>query len=661
VKASRPLRILHLDDGRGWRGGQQQVSFLLRQQIEAGHRPALVCPPGVPLARWALEQGVEVHTTALRGEFHPAAVAGVRRAIRATAPDVVHAHTSHVHTLTLLAARGAGRPLRVVSRRLAKVPGSSPVARWKYGPAVDLFVAVSHAVRRDLVAGGVDPDSVVVAASAIDPQRFSAPPPREEALSAFGLPPAARLVGTLGSLVRQKSQEDLVAAFALLATASPDLHLVILGEGVLRPALEAQARALGLAKRVHLPGFRQDAGNLLPHWDLAVLPSLYEGMPNAVLDALAAEVPVVATPAGGAGEVLLPGAGRIVPFRAPARLACAMDWMLSHPAEAKAMARIGRDRVLEGYVPPVMAAAVEAGYRQALAARAGQEGNGPGRARRGGIEVWGRDRPVRQDLLDRAGTAGALPAPGGAEGPGPTGRAAILRTAVAGVPAVLKVHRRGGLPARVAALLPGDGAGLFNGPGRAVRMVAVSRTFAARGGRTPDALGWLSRREGLWCRLYSAAAEVAGSVTLDRALAATAGGHRQRLLVALGRALAGWHHAGLVHRDLNAGNILVVGGGEQDGAAPELWVIDLESARLCRRPSPSRRAAALARLERSVLKILGEQAPGPRERLRLLGAYAMEWSLLSACPPHRAAGLARTLLAPLRRRRLLYPLHGVRA
>jgi glycosyltransferase involved in cell wall biosynthesis len=659
VKPSAPLRILHLDDGRGWRGGQQQVSFLLGQQVAAGHQAALVCPPGAPLGRWAREQGMTVHEIPMRGEFDLRAVASIRRLGQAMSAQVVHAHTSHAHTLTLLATGGEQRPLRVVSRRLTKIPGRTLVAHWKYGPAVDLFVAVSHAVRRDLVAGGVDPDGVVVAASAIDPQRFAEPAPRAEVLAALGLPADARLVGTLGSLVPQKSQKDLVAAFSLLAEGWPDLHLVILGEGELRLQLETQVQSLGLTGRVHLPGFREDAGDLLPHWDLAVLPSLYEGMPNAILDALAAAVPVVATPAGGAAEVLLPGAGKIVPFRAPARLACAMDWMLSHRTEARQMADLGRSRVLQGYVPRVMAAAIEEGYHQALAWRAGESAAGPGRARHGGDEVWGRDGAIRQDLLDRAATPEDLPSPVAGMGPGPTGRAAIQRTTMAGTPAVIKVHRRGGLPAKVARLLPGDAAGLFPGPGRAVKMIQVSRTLVARGGRTPEALGWLSRRQGIGHRLYSAGAEIQQAVTLDEALMKVAPGRRSSLLVALGRGLARWHHAGLVHRDLNAGNILVVAASGEE-RMPELWVIDLEGARICRRPSRSQRAAALSRLERSLLKVVPEPGLSPAEKLRVLGAYAMAWCLAEARPPGEAAGLGRRLLPALKRRRWLYPLHGVR-
>ena len=653
------LRVLHLDDGRGWRGGQQQVSFLLREQARAGHLPVLICPPEQPLGRWARERGIQVHESPLAGGVRPAAIMAVRRAMAATRPHVVHAHTSRAHTLILLAARGWRRPLRVVTRRLARVPGGSPVARWKYGKAVDLFIAVSRAVRRDLVAGGVRPDRVVVAASAIDPERFTAAPPRQVALEALGLPPEARVIGTLGSLVRQKSQSDLVAAFGLLAPGHPFLHLVILGEGPLRGDLEAQVKRLGLNGRVHLPGFREDAGDLLPHWDLAALPSLYEGMPNAVLDALAAGVPVVATPAGGAAEVLMPGAGRMVPFHAPARLASAMSWMLEHPEAGRNMAREGRLRVLAGNVPEVMAAAVEEGYRQALARRLRAEGCHDEILRVGPARAWGRDSAVRADLVRRAAAGQGLPVAGPSPG-GTGGRAQVLRTSLGGSRVVLKMHRRGGLSGKLSRFLPGDATGLFAGPGKARRAMEVATAFRARGGMAPEPVGWLAVRHGLLYRVYGAAVEVIAARTLDRVLAEGSSRRRAQVLGALGRALARWHHAGLVHRDFNAGNLLLVATGGRAPQVEDFAVIDLESARLCRRPSRRARAAALARLERSLLKVMGKAAPGWREGLRVLGAYGLEWALLEARPPGQAASLVRGLLKPLRRRRLLHGCHGVR-
>ncbi|MCZ6599788.1 MAG: glycosyltransferase, partial [Acidobacteria bacterium] len=656
------LRVLHLDDGRGWRGGQQQVSFLLREQARAGHLPVLICPPGQPLGRWARERGIQVHEGPLASGLRPSAITAVRRAMAATRPHVVHAHTSSAHTLALLAARGRRRPLRVVTRRLARVPGASPVARWKYGEAVDLFIAVSRAVRRDLVAGGVRPDRVVVAPSAIDPARFTSPPSRQVSLAALGLPPEARLIGTLGSLVRQKNQSDLVAAFGLLAPGHPRLHLVILGEGPLRGDLEAQVERLGLSGRVHLPGFRDDAGDLLPHWDLAALPSLYEGMPNAVLDALAAGVPVVATPAGGAAEILMPGAGRMVPFHAPARLAGAMDWMLEHPEAGRDMARKGRQRVLAGHVPEVMAASVEEGYRQALARRRRDQGRHDGIVQVGPARAWGRDSAVGADLVRRAAAREGLPLAGPPPGgTGTGGRAQVLRTSLGGCRVVFKMHRRGGLPGKLSRFLPGDVAGLFAGPGKARRAVKVATAFRARGGVAPEPVGWLAVRRGLMCRVYAAAAELIAARTLDQVLAAGSSRRRAQLLTALGKALARWHHAGLVHRDLNAGNLLLVASAGRAPTAEDFAVIDLESARLCRRPSRRARAAALARLERSLLKVMGKAAPGLREGLRVLGAYGLEWALLEARPPHEAASLVRGLLKPLARHRRLHRCHGVRA
>ncbi len=655
------LRVLHLDDGRGWRGGQQQVSFLIREQARAGHLPVLFCPPGQPLGRWARESGIQVHEGPPAGGLRLSAITAVRRAVAEIRPHVVHAHTSRAHSLALLAVRGRRRPLRVVTRRLARVPGASPVARWKYGEAVDLFIAVSCAVRRDLVAGGVRPDRVVVAPSAIDPARFADPPSRQEALASMGLPPQARVLGTLGSLVRQKNQASLVAAFGLLAPGYPDLHLVILGEGPLRGDLEAQVKRLDLSGRVHLPGFRDDAGDLLPHWDLTALPSLYEGMPNAVLDSLATGVPVVATPAGGAAEVLMPGAGRMVPFHAPARLAGALDWMLQHPEAARDMAREGRRRVLAGHVPEVMAASVEEGYRQALARRLRDEGRRDGMVQAGPVRAWGRDESVRADLVRRGEGGEDLPVAGPSPGgQGTGGRAQVLRTTLGGCRVVLKMHRRGGLPGRLSRFLPGDAAGLFAGPGKARRAAEVATAFRARGGMAPEPVGWLAVQRGLLCRVYAAAVELSPADTLDRALAAGPPRRRAQVLRALGKALARWHHAGLVHRDFNAGNLLLVAPAGSTPQAEDLAVIDLESAHLRRRPSRRDRAASLARLERSLLKVMGKAAPGSREGLRVLGAYGLEWALLETKPPHQAASLVRGLLKPLARRRRLYRCHGVR-
>ncbi len=654
MTTSGPLTILHLDDGREWRGGQQQVSLLCREQVRSGHRPVILCPPGSPLARWAAEAGIPAREARLAGELHPASVAAVRREVTALRPLIVHAHTSHAHTLALLAARGPGRPLRVVARRLAGRPPRGLSARLKYGRRVDLFIAVAGAVGRELVAAGVEPEQVAVVPSAIDPARFASPPPREAALSRFGLPAGCRLVGTLGSLVPQKSHADLVAAFARLAPGRPDLHLVILGEGPLRPDLLRQARDLGLASRIHLPGFRADAGALVPHLAVLALPSVFEGMPNALLDGLAAGVPVVATPAGGTREVLGDDeGGLVVPFHAPRRLAEAIARLLDHPGEARRLMEEGRRRVLAGHVPQALAAGTEAAYRVALERRAAGGEEPP----RGAVRSWSVEGPVDRDLRRVLLAEGGLAAEDTGRA-GPTGRGPVWRGSLGGRAAVLTQHRRGGLGGRLLRPLPGGLDALYLGDGRLRRTRAVTARFRARGGAAPEALAWLSRRRGLLRQLYSASAEWRGGLTADQILDRSRKPGREAWLAAAGRALARWHQAGLVHPDLNLGNILARQPAGRRPGPGDLVVIDLDGAALAQRPGTAVRARALARLERSALKVLGREAPGPRQRLRLLAAYGREWAEHEGKPPQEGDRLVRRLLPALRRRRRLFPLHG---
>jgi hypothetical protein len=158
-----------------------------------------------------------------------------------------------------------------------------------------------------------------------------------------------------------------------------------------------------------------------------------------------------------------------------------------------------------------------------------------------------------------------------------------------------------------------------------------------------------------------ATGELAGSVTLDRALSGASGSRRAALLSAAGRALARWHHAGLVHPDLNLGNVLVCLRAGHPPEAGDLWVIDLEGARVVLGLGRGPRAAALARLERSALKVMGGGCISRSDRWRFLVAYSRERGLLEVRSPADSRRLLRQLVPALRWRRWLFVLHGLRA
>src|SRR5205085_574188 len=148
-------------------------------------------------------------------------------------------------------------------------------------------------------------DRVTVIRNGIDPQTFRRSQPRDEAVrGSLGLSSHHVAIGAVGRLEPQKRFDLLIEAFAELHRASPDLRLVIVGEGSVGRALESQADRLGVRRECLFTGHRDDIVSVHHAFDLFVQSSEYEGTPNAVLEAMALETPVVATAVGGTTELL---------------------------------------------------------------------------------------------------------------------------------------------------------------------------------------------------------------------------------------------------------------------------------------------------------------------------------------------------------------------
>lgn len=287
------MRVLHVDTAREWRGGQTQLLHLVR-----GSGDAVALPADAPL-RPALEAaGVEVLPVAFGGSVRgTAALSGV---LRRWKPDLVAAHTAHAHThAALLGAR------HVVHRRVDFAPGGAPWSRWKRGRAAG-WVAVSDAVAGVLTRAGVAADRVVVVRDGVDPAPFEAigPDARARARAALGIPLDAPVIGAVGALVPHKGHRHLIEAAAWIDNQRKDVWVVIVGEGPEREALQALATQWTIAPRVRLVGARDDVPQLLAAFDLFVHPSVEEGLGQAVIEAMLAGVPVVASQAGGIPELI---------------------------------------------------------------------------------------------------------------------------------------------------------------------------------------------------------------------------------------------------------------------------------------------------------------------------------------------------------------------
>jgi glycosyltransferase involved in cell wall biosynthesis len=198
------------------------------------------------------------------------------------------------------------------------------------------FVGVSPAVRKnllDLDCGFIARNTVAIT-NAIDIEQAQALLlEREDARRELGLDPAARVVGTIGRQVPVKGYPHLIRAFARVATRYPDAVLVLIGDGREAARLRDEVMRLGLAGRVHLPGARPYALRYVRAFDLWVMPSLEEGFPLALLEAMSGRLPVIASDIPSMHDLVAGAGGQLVPPADEAALAAALDAHLAMPAQ----------------------------------------------------------------------------------------------------------------------------------------------------------------------------------------------------------------------------------------------------------------------------------------------------------------------------------------
>ncbi|MYT78878.1 glycosyltransferase [Streptomyces sp. SID8364] len=342
----RPLTVLHLVqpvDG----GVARVVTDLVRAQAGSGLRPVVACPPGSPLALGAAAAGAEVHgwsVTRAPGPRLAGEVAAARRIVRVSRPDVVHAHSAKAGLAGRIAVRGRiptvfqphAWSFEAVGGRTAGLAlgWERFGARW-----ADHILCVSESERRTGQEAGITARWSVIH-NGVDLDRFrpGGGGDRAEARASLPLPRGADadapLVVCVGRLTRQKGQDVLLRAWGRMPVAGA--RLVLVGDGPDREGLEASA-----PPGVQFTGAREDVRPWIRAADVLVLPSRWEGMALAPLEAMACGRPVVLTDVNGARESLPPGHEEhcLVPPEDPEALAEALTALLADPELRASLSR----------------------------------------------------------------------------------------------------------------------------------------------------------------------------------------------------------------------------------------------------------------------------------------------------------------------------------
>ena len=361
-------RVLHLNTEHGWRGGEYQTLALARGLQARGIEALLVVQPDSPLLAKADAAGLQRAALAMRGECDLRAARKLAGLIRKEEIDLLHYHTAHAVTLGTLASLFCGRRAAVAARRVSFPLRGGPFARLKYSYRVDRVVAVSEAIRRSLIARGLEPGRVVTVHSGIEPDRFVNGDPKRLRASlpepADRWPQDSILIGTVGHLAAHKGFDTFLRAAAAAAEELPQARFVIVGTGKEEVALMRLAATLGLEGRVAFAGFREDMPDVFAGIDVFALSSISgEGSPAVLKEAMAAGVPLVATGLDGVEEIIEDGRHGLLtpPDNAPAMaraiILLAQDRDLAARLAAAARKRVG------GFTVDLMVARTESIYR----------------------------------------------------------------------------------------------------------------------------------------------------------------------------------------------------------------------------------------------------------------------------------------------------------
>ena len=302
MSAGKKLRILHTEASMGW-GGQEIRILTEAQTFRAhGHEVMVAANAGSEIAANAPRYGIPVTLLPL-ARRNVKSVVAVRRFLREWEPDVVNTHSSLDAWLVALARlRLVPCPRIVRTRHLSAAVPRNLASRWVYNRGADFVMTTGEAIVEDLARDGFVPRQRLAAVpTGIDSDVFK-PGDKTAARAALGLPQDKFLFGIVATLRSWKGHLILLDALKQLGDAAA--HLVIVGDGPMQSNIDAQIAGLGVGGHVTLAGRQSDVAQYLRALDVFVLPSYAnEGVPQALLQAIASGLPVITCPVGGIPEV----------------------------------------------------------------------------------------------------------------------------------------------------------------------------------------------------------------------------------------------------------------------------------------------------------------------------------------------------------------------
>jgi len=359
MTATQPLKVLHLRDTHEIGGPGKTILETFRAidhdrfHLHLGMFLREGAPDDSPFITGARLLGMPVHLIRAISPFDPRMILRLARLVRTERIDVIEGHEPSSDVMAYLASFFCR--VTLINTTHGWIANN---AKQRFFNTLDelvlrrfaLVMPVSGKLHAELLAAGVKPSRLRLLHNAIVLDKYRRTGQQGYLEGLLGRRLDGPVLASIGRLSAEKGHADLIEALAQVAAGGGQFSAVLAGDGPERESLLARIRAAGLEGQVHLPGYVSEPARILEETDLMVLPSHTEGLPNAALEALIMNVPVLATRVGGTPEVITDGeTGRLVEPRSPAQLAAAITDFLAHRDAWLHMAERGRRMVEERF------------------------------------------------------------------------------------------------------------------------------------------------------------------------------------------------------------------------------------------------------------------------------------------------------------------------
>ena len=300
------MKVLHVSTATTWRGGEQQIAYLVAELFKHRIEQFVLFPSGSVTERHFRSLAPPNTSLRRRAGWNPRDAFLLRRVCDGNGIDIIHAHDSHAHSYVVLSAALFGNTIpAVASRRVAFSVGRGAISRWKYNHrSVGAILCVSEFVRSSMRSAVVDARRLEVVHDGIDIEQFMSrisPTLRDE----YNLPRERILIGNVAEIAPEKDYRTFLRVAERLLDKGLDATFFIVGaDGGEERMIRRQIASGQLENRVVLTGFREDVPAILSELDLLLVTSEMEGLCTTVLDAYVAGTPVVATRSGGLPEIV---------------------------------------------------------------------------------------------------------------------------------------------------------------------------------------------------------------------------------------------------------------------------------------------------------------------------------------------------------------------